>query len=88
MRTFIASIPNWHRYVIGAVIVAQAILAAIIAAPALVPPALEDIVGWAPFAELILGAFLAALPRAQLPTGPGAPAIVSPPPKDDIVPHG
>lgn len=78
----IANIPNWHRYLYGLLAALLAIFTAITADPRILPPPLEDVHLWAPFVILVIGAILAQMPRAQLPAGPGAPPVLSPPPKD------
>jgi hypothetical protein len=73
-----ADIPNWHRYLLGFLMALSAVCAAIVAGVVEVPPGLKDI---APYAGIV-GVFITAfLPRFQLPTGEGAPPILSPPPK-------
>lgn len=75
----IANVPNWHY-------LAYSILAALLAVGTLmvtnviaVPPVLVPDMPWIVLAVSFLGFFL---PRLQTQTGPGAPPILSPPPKD------
>lgn len=75
----IANVQNWHRYVLAGLGIIGLVLTGIITQPSIVPPPLHDVVGWAPLGLLIEGSIVACLPRAQLPTGPGAPPILSPP---------
>lgn len=88
MRAFIASIPNWHRYLVAFLLGLITLLLALQADPTLLPGTLAAIVPYERLAIVVIGIVLGGTPRWQLPTGPGAPPIVSPPPKDETVPHG
>lgn len=83
----IASIPNWHRYFIGFLVAIGAIVAALQADPAILPPALGFVAPYEPLVGLIVLVALGGTPRFQLPTGPGAPPVTSPPTPGEI-PHG
>jgi hypothetical protein len=83
----IAQIPNWHRYVVGFLVGIGTLITILQADPTLLPVSLAGVV---PYERLVLVIDLIALggsPRFQLPTGPGAPPVTSPPTPGQV-PHG
>lgn len=72
----VSNVPNWHRYVIGIIIAIGTVATAMSTGTVTVPPGLASA---APYAGLVALFITAGLPRWQLPTGEGAPPIVSPP---------
>lgn len=75
----VSSIPNWHKYLISFLMALAAVCGAILTGAVVVPPELQHIAGYAGITEVFIVAFL---PRIQTDTGPGAPPIISPPPKE------
>jgi len=80
----IANLENWHYFAYSILFALAAVCTGVVSGVVIVPEGLKDV---APYAGLV-GIFLAAfLPRIQTQTGPGAPPILSPPPKD-VLPRG
>lgn len=75
----IANLTNWHRYLIGFLVGLDAVCVAIASGAVVVPEGLKEVTPWAALLNIFI---VALLPRFQLPTGPGAEPILSPPPKD------
>jgi hypothetical protein len=83
MLKAIAKVSNWHRYLLSFLIALDAVCVAISTGAVKTPDTIHDVAPWAAIANIFLVAFL---PRFQLPTGAGAPPILSPPVKDTPVP--
>lgn len=77
------SIENWHSYVYAILFAFLAVCTAVISGVITVPPGLASVAPYAGIAVVFLTAFL---PRIQTATGPGAPPLISPPPKNALPP--
>lgn len=75
----IANIPNWHRYLIALLLTIGGVCTALVSGVLPAPPALQVLLPWLAIVAFGVTTFMAMLPRVQLPTGPGAKPIISPP---------
>ncbi len=75
----IANLSNWHRYLIAFLIGLDAVCVAIASGAVAVPEGLKEVTPWAALLNIFI---VAMLPRFQLPTGEGAPPVLSPKPPE------